>query len=37
MKYILTLLTFLFVAPAYAEHNIDMLNKRDDGDKMVYS
>ena len=37
MKYILTLLTFLFVAPAYAEHNIDMLNKRDDGAKMVYS
>ena len=37
MKYILTLLTFLFVAPAYAEHNINMLNKRDDGAKMVYS
>tara|TARA_B100001057_G_scaffold60435_1_gene53594 strand:- start:1345 stop:1764 length:420 start_codon:yes stop_codon:yes gene_type:complete len=37
MKYILTLLTFLFVAPAYAEHSIDMLNKRDDGARMVYS
>ena len=37
MKYIITLLTFLFVTPAYAEHSIDMLNKRDDGAKMVYS
>ena len=37
MKYIITLLTFLFVTPAYAEHRIDMLNKRDDGEKMVYS
>ncbi len=37
MKYIITLLVFLFVTPAYAEHSIDMLNKRDDGAKMVYS
>jgi len=37
MKYIITLLVFLFVSPAYAEHTINMLNKRDDGAKMVYS
>jgi len=36
MKYIITLLVFLFVTPTYAT-TIEMLNKRDDGAKMVYS
>ena len=38
MKYFITLITFLFVSPVYAEDiTIEMLNKRDDGERMVYS
>ena len=38
MKYFIALITFLFVSPVYAEDiTIEMLNKRDDGERMVYS
>ena len=37
MKYIISFLILLLTTPAYADITVDMLNKRDDGAKMVYS
>ena len=38
MKYIILVLVILFdITTAYADITVDMLNKRDDGAKMVYS
>ena len=37
MKYIITFLILLLTTPTYADITVDMLNKRDDGGKMVYS
>ena len=38
MKYFLLLISFLFVTSTYAEEiTVEMLNKRDDGTRMVYS
>ena len=37
MKYIISFLILLLTTPTYADITVDMLNKRDDGGKMVYS
>ena len=37
MKYIIPFLILLLTTPTYADITVDMLNKRDDGGKMVYS
>ena len=37
MKKIITFLILLLTTPTYADITVDMLNKRDDGGKMVYS
>ena len=37
MRYIITFLILLLTTTTYADITVDMLNKRDDGGKMVYS